>query len=100
MSVSRVRFSASVLSEPLADPISSLLPNPGVRSATHGNRYVFTYLNKKAEPSGLQGKFPFPVGAVLAKESFEGQSGKPGSPGPLFIMENPFAGKNPCGAKK
>ena len=26
-----------------------------VLSATHGNRYVFTYLNKKAEPSGLQG---------------------------------------------
>ena len=58
-----------------------------VLSATHGNRYVFTYLNKTAEPAGLQGTFPFPVGAVLAKESFEGQDGKPGPQGPLFIME-------------
>lgn len=58
-----------------------------VLSATHGNRYVFTYLNKTAEPSGLQGRFPFPEGAVLAKESFEAQEGKPGAKGPLFIME-------------
>ena len=59
----------------------------GVLSATHGNRYVFTYLNKTAEPAGLNGKFPFPPGAVLAKESFENQGGKPGEKGPLFIME-------------
>jgi hypothetical protein len=58
-----------------------------VLSATHGNRYVFTYLNKTAESSGLQGRFPFPEGAVLAKESFEAQEGKPGAKGPLFIME-------------
>jgi hypothetical protein len=58
-----------------------------VLSATHGNRYVFTYLNKTAEPAGLRGRFPFPKGAVLAKESFEGQDGKPGPHGPLFIME-------------
>jgi hypothetical protein len=58
-----------------------------VLSATHGNRYVFTYLNKTAEPSGLQGKFPFPKGSMLAKESFEGEDGKPGPRGPLFIME-------------
>jgi hypothetical protein len=58
-----------------------------VLSATHGNRYVFTYLNKTAEPSGLQGKFPFPKGAVLAKESFEGEGGKPGPKGPVFLME-------------
>lgn len=58
-----------------------------VLSATHGNTYVFTYINKKAEPSALNGKFPFPAGSVLAKESFEGQGGKPGDRGPLFIME-------------
>lgn len=58
-----------------------------VLSATHGNRYVFTYLNKVAEPSGLRGWFPFPKGAVLVKESFEGQDGKPGPAGPVFIME-------------
>jgi hypothetical protein len=58
-----------------------------VLSASHGNRYVFTYLNKIAEPSGLRGNFPFSKGAVLAKESFETQDGKPGPQGPLFIME-------------
>lgn len=58
-------------------------PDP-VLSASHGNRYVFTYLNKTAEPAGLQGTFPFPKGAVLAKKSFEAQDGKPGSQGPLF----------------
>ena len=63
-----------------------------VLSATHGNRYVFTYLNKTAEPAGLQGRFPFPKGAVLAKESFEGRDGKPGPQGPLFIMEKRGAG--------
>ncbi len=58
-----------------------------VLSATHGNRYVFTYPNKQAEPSGLRGQFPFPKGAVLVKESCEGQDGKPGPRGPVFIME-------------
>jgi len=58
-----------------------------VLSETHGNRWVFTYLNKKAESAGLAGKFPFPEGAVLAKESFENEGGKPGAKGPLFIME-------------
>src|SRR5262245_46184802 len=58
-----------------------------VLSASHGNRYVFTYLNKAAEPSGLRGNFPFSKGAVLAKESFEAKDGKPGAQGPLFIME-------------
>jgi hypothetical protein len=58
-----------------------------VLSATHGNRYVFTYLNKEAEPSGLRGRFPFPKGAVLVKESVEAQNGKPGPRGPVFIME-------------
>jgi hypothetical protein len=58
-----------------------------VLSATHGNRYVFTYVNKKAEPSALNGKFPFPVGSVLVKESFEAEAGKPGARGPTFVME-------------
>lgn len=58
-----------------------------VLSETHGNRWVFTYLDKKAEGAGLAGKFPFPVGAVLTKESFENEGGKPSAKGPLFIME-------------
>jgi hypothetical protein len=58
-----------------------------VLSATHGNTYVFTYLNKTAEPSGTQGKFPFPSGAVLVKEAFEAQGGRPGPKGNVFVME-------------
>ena len=58
-----------------------------VLSATHGNRHVFTFVNGAAEPSALGGRFPFPVGAVLAKESFDDRAGKPGAKGPLFIME-------------
>jgi hypothetical protein len=58
-----------------------------VLSTAHGNRYVFTYLNKTAEGSGLPGKFPFPVGAILAMESFEAVDGKPGPKSLLFIME-------------
>jgi len=58
-----------------------------VLSATHGNRHVFTFVNRKAEVAALSGRFPFPVGAILAKESFEDQGGRPGAKGPLFVME-------------
>jgi len=84
---------AAVVKDPVAEAESKQykewrkVNTAPVLSATHGNRYVFTYLNKTAEPSGLQGKFPFPKGAVLVKESFDGQDGKPGPKGPLFIME-------------
>ncbi len=50
-----------------------------VLSASHGNRFVFTYLNPQAAPAGLGGKFPFPEGSVLAKESFENEAGQPGA---------------------
>lgn len=58
-----------------------------VLSETHGNRWVFTYLNKTAAGAGLGGKFPFPPGSILAKESYENEGGKPGVKGPLFVME-------------
>lgn len=67
-----------------------------VLSETHGNRWVFTYLNKKAAAAGLAGKFPFPRGAVLAKESFENEGGKPGLRGPLFVMEKRGKGYDPA----
>ena len=38
-----------------------------MKSEGHGNTLVFTYLNKKGEPTGLNGKFPFAAGAVLVK---------------------------------
>jgi hypothetical protein len=66
-----------------------------VLSPSHGNRLVFTYLNKRAEGAGLSGKFPFAEGAVLAKESFENEGGKPGARAPLFIMEKRKKGYDP-----
>ena len=56
-------------------------------SATHGNTYVFTYVNKTAAPAAERGKFPFPSGSVLFKEAFTAQAGKPGAKGPAFVME-------------
>ncbi len=88
---------AKATAAPVADPVATVtarqyrgwkkVNQEPVLSATHGNRYVFTYINRQAESAALSGRFPFPVGAVLAKESFEGQGGRPGPKGPLFIME-------------
>ncbi|HXG04072.1 MAG TPA: cytochrome P460 family protein, partial [Candidatus Binatia bacterium] len=58
-----------------------------VKSATHGNTLVFTYLNKTAEGPAMKGTFPFPPGAVLVKEAFEDQGGRPGARGSVFVME-------------
>jgi hypothetical protein len=58
-----------------------------VKSESHGNTLVFTYLNRKAEPAAASGKFPFPVGSVLVKEAFDDQGGKPGGMSKLFVME-------------
>ncbi len=63
-----------------------------VKSATHGGRLVFTYLNEMAKSAGMSGKLPFPIGSILAKESFANNNGSPGAPGPLFIMEKREAG--------
>lgn len=66
-----------------------------VLSQTHGNRFVFTYVNPTAARAALSGAFPFPVGAVLAKESFENDGGKAGPKGPLFVMEKRARGYDP-----
>jgi hypothetical protein len=63
-----------------------------VMSATHGNRWVFTYLNARAEQAGLTGDLPFPTGSVLAKESFTNDNGSVGGEGPLFLMTKREAG--------
>jgi len=56
---------------------------------------VFTYVNPTAARAALSGAFPFPVGAVLAKESFENDGGKAGPKGPLFVMEKRARGYDP-----
>jgi len=67
-----------------------------VMSATHGNTWVFTYVNKKSEGPALAGKFPLPAGAILAKESFQDAGGKPGARGALFVMEKRKKGYDPA----
>ncbi len=58
------------------------------RSATHGNRFVNNYGNRKAKgygggPAGT----PLPEGAVLAKDSFTVTADGEVFTGPLFLME-------------
>ena len=63
------------------------------RSATHGRRYVNNYANEAGRAYGLfEAAGIFPVGAVIAKDSFVvGEAGEV-RPGPLFIMEKMAAG--------
>ncbi|MBI3637790.1 MAG: cytochrome P460 family protein [Candidatus Rokubacteria bacterium] len=58
-----------------------------VKSASHGNTVVVTYLNKKAEPAAMSGTFPFPAGSIVVKEAFEDRGGKPGGISKVFVME-------------
>lgn len=65
------------------------------RSATHGLRYVNNYANELA---GAYGRFEqagkFPVGAIIAKDSFSVSLDGERRSGPLFIMEKMEAGFN------
>lgn len=65
-----------------------------VFSATHGNSFVFTYVN----PAAKNGKFPFPVGTVIVKEAYENRGCKPGAPGAVFVMEKRAKGYDPNGS--
>ena len=58
------------------------------QSATHGNRYVQNYANKKAKAYGLFEKAgTMPAGAQLAKDSFSVRGDGALVVGPLFVME-------------
>lgn len=58
-----------------------------VKSETHGNTLVFTYISREAEAAAMSGKFPFADGSVLVKDSFADAGGKPGEHGSVFVME-------------
>ena len=58
-----------------------------VLSESHNDTFVVTYLNPKAEGPALTGRFPFPEGAILVKESFAAVSQRPGPRGAVFVME-------------
>lgn len=66
-----------------------------VYSATHGDSFVFTYVNPTGLAAARSGKFPFPVGAVIVKEAFENSGCKPGAPGAVFVMEKRARGYDP-----
>src|SRR3972149_5721569 len=56
-------------------------------SATHGNTFVVTYVNRTGLQAARAGMFPFPAGSVIVKEAFENQECRPGRPGAVFVME-------------
>jgi len=64
-------------------------------SSTHGGRFVNNYANPKAKAYGkFEQSGKMPVGAILAKDSFEVSSSGQVSVGPLFLMEKMGAGFN------
>ena len=57
-------------------------------SVTHGNRYVQNYGNAKAKAYGkFENAGRMPVGAILAKDSFQVTGAGKVAVGPLFVME-------------
>ncbi len=62
-----------------------------VRSETHGNRLVDTYVNRVGAAAYLDDQAAIPVGTVLVKTSFDDR----GEAGPLFVMEKQAAGSAP-----
>lgn len=66
------------------------------RSVTHGRSYLNNYANRIARAYGRYEKAGiFPVGSVLAKDSFSISKSGEIRPGPLFLMEKMEAGFNP-----
>ncbi len=64
-------------------------------SATHGARYVDNYANKIAADYGkLKKGETYPVGSILAKDSFSVTSDSQVYPGALFLMEKMTRGFN------
>jgi len=66
-------------------------------SATHGARYVSNYANAKAKAyAKFEQAGTFPVGAIIAKDSFTATDDGQLHAGPLFTMEKMPAGFNPA----
>jgi len=67
-------------------------------SVAHGNHYLNNYANRLAEKYGrYEGAGEFPVGAIIAKDSFSMTQVGSIVLGPLFLMEKMPAGFNPAG---
>ncbi len=65
-------------------------------SATHGARYISNYANGKAKAyAKFEQAGTFPVGAIIAKDSFTATDDGQLHAGPLFTMEKMPAGFNP-----
>jgi hypothetical protein len=67
-------------------------------SESHNDTWVVTYVNPKAEGPALAGRFPFPAGAILIKESFKDVNQKPGPRGPVYMMEKRARGYDTANA--
>ena len=70
-----------------------LTPEPFL-SAVHGNRLVNVYASPDAAAAYLSGG-EIPVNGVIVKDSFDNQAGKPGAPGPVFVMQKRAPGYAP-----
>ena len=69
-----------------------------VLSEPHNDTFVVTYLNPRAEGPALAGRFPFPEGAILVKESFAVVNRRPGPRGAVFVMEKRARGYDAANA--
>jgi uncharacterized membrane protein len=64
-----------------------LMDSSSWNSRTHGHRWVNTYVSPEAAKA-YQNSDVLPEGALVVKESFEDEDGKPSRvPGPLYVME-------------
>ncbi len=64
-------------------------------SKTHGGRWVNTYVSKDAVKA-YQNSDSLPAGALVVKESFEDDGGKPSTvSGPLYVMQKGPKGSSP-----
>jgi hypothetical protein len=70
-----------------------LTPEPFL-STVHGDRWVNVYVSANAAEAYLNGG-EIPVNGVIVKDSFENVGGKPGAPGPFFVMQKRAPGYAP-----
>ncbi|MBI4468751.1 MAG: cytochrome P460 family protein [Acidobacteria bacterium] len=56
-------------------------------SKAHGGMFVTSYTNTTAQSAIRGAAASFPVGAILVKDSYANESGKPGAKGTVFAME-------------
>jgi hypothetical protein len=70
-----------------------LTPEPFL-SRVHGNRWVEVWVSEAGADAYLDGG-AIPVGTVVVKASWSNEGGRPGAPGPIFVMRKEAPGYAP-----